>query len=744
MIEAKAVCEDGYAVQLKNINRYKFYAAAIIAVLTFIVYLPTLGNGFVNWDDGVYIYNNPQIRFLDAGFFKWAFLDYYAGNLHPLTWISHALDYAVWGLNPVGHHLTGIALHSVNTFLVVILAVRLIEAFLNANAQLLFNELTPPPPAAPPGLTPPGSVSPTLKIRGGKGGVMISACRRGSYDTRFPDGQAVLIAAGTTGLLFGLHPLHVESVAWASERKDLLCAMFFLLSVLSYLNYKSYKTYKTYFFSLVFFALALLSKPMAMTLPAVMLILDFVLSDRVGSARSFKTALFEKLPFIALSLASAVVTVIAQKSGGAVKTLALYPLSTRVLVGFKAVVMYMWKMVFPAKLLPFYAYPTGVSITSPEYLAPVILVVSLTTVCILFLKRRPVLTSVWIYYLVTLAPMLGFIQVGNQGMADRYTYLPGLGFFLLAGPAAAWVRTKAYSLISRRAAVNGVIAVLSLSLLASLAFLTVKQIALWKDSITLWTYVIENATNRSAAPYINRGLAYREAGRPDLALADFNSAIAAEPGAADAYNNRGITLKETGRFEDAVKDFGTAIRLDPSGYISYYNRGSTLKDAGQYGPALADFDKALALNPAYAVAYAGRGLIYEQEGRPDRALEEFNAAVGADPLFAGAYVDRGLIFEQTGLPDRALADFNTAIRIDPYSDEAYNNRGLALEAMGRMDNAIEDYGKAVGLNPLNHVAYNNRGIAFSKLGRTNEAMQDFQKACELGNAAGCEALRMHQ
>jgi hypothetical protein len=216
----------------------EYYVAAAVALLTLLVYLPALQNEFVDWDDNVYIFDNPYIRSLDMAFFKWAFWGFHAANWHPLTWASHALDYAVWGLNPLGHHLTSISLHALNTFLVVALVTRLLDAYNTKQNRPALND------------------------------------------------RMVLIAAATTGLLFGLHPVHVESVAWVSERKDVLCALFFLLSLLSYLSYVSSNTQKTYLLSLGFFVLALLSKPMAVTLPVVLLILDWYPYGRI---RSFKT-----------------------------------------------------------------------------------------------------------------------------------------------------------------------------------------------------------------------------------------------------------------------------------------------------------------------------------------------------------------------------------------------------------------------------------------------------------------------
>src|SRR5512139_1367135 len=253
----------------------KFLLAVSVSIISFFIYLSALQNQFIHWDDDRYIFENPHIRSLGPAFFKWAFFDFYAGNWHPLTWISHALDYAVWGLSPMGHHLTNNILHAVNTFLVVLLTVRLLEV---------------------------------LKER-----------REAEGAHTFLDDRGISIAGGVTGLLFGLHPLHVESVAWVSERKDLLCALFFLLSIMTYMSYVSDRNNRSYVLSLVFFILALMSKPMAVSLPIVLLILDWYPFERFGSLDTFRKVLIEKIPFIALSFASAVLTVLAQEKGGAIK-----------------------------------------------------------------------------------------------------------------------------------------------------------------------------------------------------------------------------------------------------------------------------------------------------------------------------------------------------------------------------------------------------------------------------------------
>jgi hypothetical protein len=565
--------------------------------LTLLVYLPALQNKFVEWDDGDYASANPHIRSLDIAFLKWAFLQFFASNWHPLTWISHALDYALWGLNPLGHHLTSIVLHALNTFLVVILAIRLLDAFKErerANPPLLF-------------------------IRE----------------------RMVLIAAGIAGLLFGLHPLHVESVAWVAERKDLLCALFFLLCIIMYTKYvrsreseygvhtmvghKNAFISKEYLLSLFFFILALMSKPMAVTLPVVLLLFDWHPFYRIRSFKTFRAAFVEKLPFFLLSLASSIVTVFAQKAGGALSSSVMTPLPTRALVAAKALIAYFGKMVWPANLVPFYPYPETASVASLEYLVPVALVAGITAVCVVLAKKRKLWLTAWGYYCITLLPVLGIVQVGGQSMADRYSYLPSLGPFLITGLGAAWIWEKTYALKRTGPFVKLIAGIAAACLLFFLSSATIEQTGIWKNSLTLWTYVITK-----------------------------------DPAVSFAYNNRGLTYDEMGRFDEAIADFDKSIALAPSDHQAYTNRGMLYGKIGQFDKAIDDFEKAIALDPSHPEAYNNLGIAYAKTGLIDKAIEQFNKTILIDQGQAMAYYNRGLLYSRTGNEARAASDFRKA------------------------------------------------------------------------------------
>jgi tetratricopeptide (TPR) repeat protein len=572
-----------------------YYSAAAISLITFLVYLGSLQNGFVNWDDPAYIYENPHIRSFDPALVRWAFLDFYASNWHPLAWISHAMDVAVWGLNPLGHHLTSNILHAINTFLVVVLATMLVDA--------------------------------------GRDTVSGSRLPEPRHD------RAVLVTAGVTGLFFGLHPLHVESVAWVSERKDLLCALFFLLSLIAYVKYardadgnalhrksSSRLLNKHYLLSFGFLCLALLSKPMAVSLPFIALLFDWYPLRRVRSFKAFQTLFKEKIPFIAAVLVSSTLTILAQKSEGALSTLEHVPLPARLLVASRSIVAYLGKMVLPFDLVPYYPYPREVDCLSPRYLIPVLLVPAITLICLRVAKKQGQWLSVWGYYVISLVPVIGIVQVGGQAMADRYTYLPSIGPFFLAGLAAAWVSRKVDA-VKKRVVLSKIVMVGSAgAIFAALAVLTMNQTGIWKDSITFWSNVIQRTSPELSSPYENRGSAFFAIGQCDKAIEDFDRVILLDPGNGKIYYNRGVAYLCTGSFDKAIASFSKALEINPNDADTYVNRGVAYDHVGLQEKAIEDFDTGIRLDRNHAVAYQNRGNVYAAMGKKALALRDFRMA----------------------------------------------------------------------------------------------------------------------
>ena len=569
--------------------------AAIVAVITFAVFLPTLRNDFTNWDDDVYVYENHFIRSINSNFWKTAFFRFNASNWHPLTWISHSLDYLLWGLNPMGHHLTNNILHAVNTFLVVLLVVRLIEA---ANGSR----------------------------------VVIHVPRY------------TLIAAATTALLFGLHPLHVEAVAWISERKELLCAFFFFLSIIRYTEYVRVITAETarrdfvsrffnrqYLYTVGLFMLALLSKPMAVSLPFVLLILDWHPLNRIRSLKTFGTAFVEKFPFFALSIVSSILTILAQKKGEALRSAEYAPMLTRVLVAAKSLITYLWKTILPRDLIPFYPYPRDISWLSPEYLFPVVLIISITIICVVIARKHKLWLAAWGYYVITLLPVIGIVQVGEQAMADRYTYLPSLGPLLIVALIASEIYEKRASMGTGRTMLKIVSVTISIVVLVSMTYSTIKQIGVWKNSVSLWTYVIEKEPGRVPLAHTNLGNIYASEGQSDRAMEQYQIALRLKPNFIEAHNNLGALYASNGQLDKAIEEYQTALRLMPNFAAAHNNLGVLYKYKGQLDRAMEEYQAALRLKPDFAEAHKNMGIAYMRKGLKDEAIREFNAALEISP-----------------------------------------------------------------------------------------------------------------
>ena len=632
--------------------RIKYFVAGFVSLLTFLVYLSCLHNGFVAWDDNGYIYENPHIHPLNLAFFRWAFSDFYAANWHPLTWVSHALDYAVWGLNPLGHHLTNNILHAVNTFVVVILVAKLLETW---RPSLQENPLM-----------------------------------------HHSQEESYIVIAAVTGLLFGLHPLHVESVAWVSERKDLLCAMFFLLSILAYTKYATTGgglRNKHYILVIFLFALALLSKPMAVSLPAVLLILDWHPFNRIKSVKSFLSAFLEKLPLIALSIVSSVLTILAQKAGMAIQTFDVIPLFSRVLVAAESLLSYLWKMVSPMNLSPYYPYPKIISL---YYLLSVILVAGITAACSVMAKKQKLWLAVWGYYVLTLLPVLGIVQVGGRAMADRYTYLPSLGPFILMGLLAAWLWQK--SLIKRGAWAGSVI-VAAILIVGSLSFLTHKQIAIWKDSLDLWSYAAGRETEEVPLVHNNLGLAYQNRNMPDKAMEQYLIAINLNPDYVDAHNNLGLIYQSRNMYDRAMEQYMIVIRLGPDSAEAHNNIGMVYKSLNMPDKAIEQYMLAVKLKPDSAEPHFNLGSIYQDRNMPVEAIEHYLIAIKLNPDYVTAHHNLGNIYQALNMPDKAVREFQTVVTLKPNIAETHFNLGLAYLNMGQKETARRELTAGLKIKP---------------------------------------------
>lgn len=497
-----------------------------VALLTFAVYVPSLQNGYVYYDDNSYITMNQSITQLDLPFVQWAFTTFQVYNWQPLTWISYALDHALWGKDPFGYHLTNGILHVANTVFVMLLVAQLFSA----------------------------------------------AWQRGSIGA-YPR-ERMLIAAGMTGMLFGIHPLHVESVAWLGERKDVLYAFFYLLALLSYVSYavatSRGERFRFYAACLALFACSAMSKAMAVTLPVLLLLLDLFPLRRITGNRHemLRVLVLEKAPFFLISALVSLLAFTAQRLGGAMQALDVITLGERFLAAARAVYFYLEKMLVPKGLAPFYPTFLPITIEARDLLvlaAALVIVVS----CLWTARRSWFLVTLWSSYLVMLLPALGIVKVGTQAAADRYAYLAITGPLLLIGLGTAFAAERISNTFSRSRAILSVLCLGAL-LSAVLATLTVKQISVWKDDLTLWSREIEVYPYSVPLGYLYRADAYSRRGMTEQAIADYSVAVQVDPQNSEAYYKRGKLFYVTGRMRLAANDFTQALLFNPDLHEARY------------------------------------------------------------------------------------------------------------------------------------------------------------------------------
>ncbi|MCC6502608.1 MAG: tetratricopeptide repeat protein [Deltaproteobacteria bacterium] len=554
-----------------NPSRTQLAAFGLLAaVITALVYLPSVGNGFVEWDDHVYVYENKGLVLEGFEFVRWAATSVVSSNWHPLTLLTYGAEYSLWGLNPLGYHLVNVLFHALNTFLVFLLG------------SIVFRS--------------------ALKDAGASRGI------------------GALAAAFMAALVFGIHPQHVESVSWVSERKDVLSGFFFLLSLICYMKHAEKDDGRLlYWASFASFGLALLSKPMAITLPVVLLILDYYPLKRLNGLRDMKSRFVEKLPFFLLMPIAAALTIWAQHGDEAMASIEVSPLAERVDVAVRGVVFYLEKLVYPVDLAPFYVRPLEGEFFNHVFFISSFVILAISALALIFWKRRS-LAAAWVYYLVTLLPVIGLVQVSDMAAADRYSYLPALGpVFFIAGLIGVFVSARPWRLVI-------VGAVMAPSLVIA-GFLTVRQEAVWKNTVSLWTQEIKVFPTVQA--YLKRARAYEKEKMFREAAVDYTVVIG-NTGDGEAKANlflrRALAWKAAGDMRAALSDFSEAIRLSPENFAAYLNRGELFLGSGDAGLALNDFEKALSLSPENPAALYYAGVAHERAGDREKGLAYLKAA----------------------------------------------------------------------------------------------------------------------
>jgi protein O-mannosyl-transferase len=651
----------------------------LIAAATWVVFGQTVRYEFVNFDDDIYVYDNPRItRGLTLQAIEWAFSHSYSYYWAPLSALSHMLDCQLYGLSPGGHHLINVLLHG-------------------ATAVLLFLLLKE----------------------------MTGALWRSAF----------------VACVFAIHPLRVESVAWVTERKDVLSGLFFVLTLGAYVNYVRHlggKGSRARYLAVAFlFAMGLMSKPSSLvTLPFVLLLLDYWPLNRFGQSVSadapaapirrqdslsgFKALLIEKIPLFALSTVSCLVTMLTV-TPVSVEQRSIAARLGNAIISYTA---YLGQTFYPSDLAPFYPFPAS-GIPPWKVLLSLVLLASITIGVFALRRSRPYLVVGWLWYLGMLTPMIGLIQVGEQARADRFTYLPQIGLLLLI----AWAMRDLCASLRHRRAVLGAGALMAVAALMACAQL---QASHWKNSETLWRHTLACTSGNNIA-HNNLGTALLQMGRVDEAAIHFQKVLEVQPQYAEAHNNLGNVFFQNGRVDEAVAHYQKALEINPKLALARYNLGVAFLQNGQVPEAVGYFQGALDVEPDFAKAHYNLGNAFVQLGRVSEALVHYNEALEINPNYAEAEYNLGIALLQIGRLSEAISHYNKALVINPNYVEAHNNLGTALVQLGRVSEALAHFQKAMEINPLNVEAQNNMALVLATFPETR--VRNGTKAVELAERA---------
>jgi tetratricopeptide (TPR) repeat protein len=520
--------------------------------------------------------------------------------------------------------------------------------------------------------------------------------------------------------LFALHPLRVESVAWVAERKDVLNGLFWVLTLAAWVRYTSRQTAGRYVAVCLAFALGLMTKGMIVTLPAVLLLLDVWPLGRMSRA-TLAARLLEKAPLLAIAAGPAVVTFVAQSGAGAVSSFDTVPFTTRLANAIVSAAAYLGDMVWPAGLAVFYPHP--LSVPAWHVVAAASVLAALSYLAWRHRATRPYLLVGWLWYLVTLLPVIGLIQIGAQARADRYTYIPSIGVALMVafGLGELCRRVPRRKPLAAMGATAGV---------AILAVLTWQQVQHWRDSAALFRHALAVTAGNYVA-HNNLGLALREQGRLDEARVQYEQAIRIQPRNAAAHNNLGEVLLELGRQADALAPLEQARRLQPGFREAEVNLGSALAGTGRLEEAVAHFRDVVRRWPGAIQARSGLGIALVTQGHVEQGIAELQEAVRLDPGYADGHYNLGLALAGIGRADEAERAFTAVVRLEPDSPAAHFGLGNARAAQGRLAEAADAYSTAIRLRPDYATAHGNLGAALAGLGRLDEAIAAFEEALRI-------------
>ena len=652
---------------------YVFLVYVGLALVTIIAFEPIRHNGFVNYDDYEYIIENPQVKSgTNHESFIWAFTAQdKGGNWHPLTWLSHILDCEMFGIEPFWHHLTNLLFHTANTLLLF----------------WVFKRMT-------------GALWPSA-----------------------------FVAAA-----FALHPLHVESVAWAAERKDVLGGFFWMLTIIAYVRYAQRGGTGWYLLVVLAFCMGLMAKPMVVTLPFVLLFLDYWPLGRFGGGgqskgenlRQFQSAevrykeaglyrlIGEKIPLFILTVVLCVVTYVVEQRGVPMDSQGNVSVNSRIANALISYVSYIVKMLYPSRLAVLYPHP-GDSLPAWRVIVSIIVLAGISAVAIYMGRRRRYLAVGWLWYLGTLVPVIGLVQIGSQAMADRYTYLPSIGIFIMV----AWGTAELFAKWRYRKVLLGIT---SGAVLAVLLICTRVQTGHWRDSFTLFEHTLA-VTENNYVIHKSYGNTLYENGRLKEAVAHYNEALRIAPKYLIARMNVGMVFLQQGRFDEAIAHFNKVLQLEPEHCRAHFGLGAALIEQGKYDDAVNHFNKALQGKLNRPEVYHYLGLAYQRQGKYELAIQSYSEALRIDPKYMLAQMNIGLVFLKQERFDEAIECFNKVLQLEPGYADAYFHLGLVYARQGKYEQAIKNYKEAIRLKPDYPDAIAGLKMALKEQSEINQAIK---------------------
>jgi len=633
--------------------------ALTLVVMTIAIYWQTGNFPAVKFDDVIFTDKTPAISSgLGVEGIRWAFTSSHVANWHPVTWLSHMADVTLFGMDAGKHHLVNVAFHLLN-------------------------------------------------------GLLLFVALRKMTDRTW---ESYLVAA-----LFLVHPLHVESVAWIAERKDVLSTFFWLSAILAYIRYAKKPTLARYGVMALLFTLGLLSKQMLVTFPVTLLLLDFWPLRR-HEGTPVKKLLVEKIPLIALSVAAGLVAFRVQSTFGAVMRTDFLPLEFRILNALVAWVGYLYKTVWPVGLAAYYPHPLK-SVSLVKAAGAGALLMAITAATVRRAKREPYLAVGWIWYLVTLAPVIGLVQVGEQAMADRYTYVPLIGIFL----AVVW---GAAEITERLKAPNPLRLSVAALCLLSLCAASRVQTALWRDTDVLFAHAL-SVTENNLFVHEALGDGASRAGRDNDAIAHYREAIRISGGNAVDRVALGLVLGKQGNMDEAIEQFRLAIEADPDNPDARYNLAVALERTGRGEEAGPQFDNAFKNPPTDPAALNNIGLALARAGRLRDAAATFAGALRTVPEDPESNYNMAVALEKMGRKSEAWPHFTKALKLGAFDAEGHKKLGIALISLGRLEDAEKKFRTAIRLSPNDPEAHFDLGAALERQGKTEEAIAEYRETLRL-------------